>query len=226
MVEISPDVAEAITASAPVKPKKKMSIWTKVFAIVVIVSMTGWVFAAYLQGNDNTTDNTNKDANLFEISGYSFYALQDKTFGTVIKGNGANIPIVFRLDPRNASNISIDNTSATQILTSEKVYVVVNPNQTDLAKIAVAAAEISRIPPLYNISVIGAYTQDSNPPNPDVPIRTCDDASSTTSVIYLGIGNETKIENIDGCVNVIGKNADELILAADKLGMNLVGIRL
>jgi hypothetical protein len=220
MVEITPEVAEAITASAPVKPKKKMSIWAKVFAVVVIVSMTGWVFAAYIENPDKG----NKNPNLFEISGYSFYDLQDGTFGTVVKGEGGNIPVVFRLDPRNASNISIDSTSAGQILNSQKVYVVVDPLQSDLAKIAIASFEISRIPPLYNIGVTGAYTRDSNPPNANIPIRTCKDASNTTSVIYLNIGNKTGIETIDGCVYVTGQNADELILAADKLGYNLVGI--
>jgi hypothetical protein len=223
MVNISPDVAEAITASAPVKPKKKISIWAKVFALVVIVSMTGWVFAAYFENPDS--QNTKKNPGLIEISGYSFYDLQDGTYGTFI-GSGVNqIPIAFRLDPRNATNIPIDNLSASQLLNAKKVYVTVNPNnQTQIAKIAVAAAEVSRILPLYNIAVVGAYTEDSVPSNPDVPLRTCADAFGTTRVVYLNIGSETSIKTVDKCVYVTGINADELILAADKLGYHLVGI--
>ncbi len=224
MVDISPEAAEAIAASAPIqKPKKKMSIWAKVFAIVVIISMTGWVFAAYIENPDN--EDKKKDTSIIEISGYTVYDLQDGTYGTFINAGGKDkIPIAFRLDPRNASNISIDNSSVTQLLAAKKVYVVVSPNNIELAKIAVAAAEISRVLPLYNITTIGAYTEDSNPSNPNVPIRTCADVTSTTKIVYLGIGNKTGIETIDGCVHVTGTNADELILAADKLGYNLVGI--
>lgn len=227
MVDITPEAAEAIAASAQLQQpkKKKMSIWAKIFALVVIVSMTGWVFAAYFENPDNQDKKKNPD--LIEISGYSFYDLKDGTFGTYIgAGSSKQIPVAFRLDPRNASNISIDNKSATQLLTSKKVYVAVSPNNTELAKIAVAAAEISRILPLYNITTVGAYTEDSNPPNPNVPIRTCKDVSDTVGIVYLSIGNKTGIETIDGCVYVTGTNADELILAADKLGYNLVGIRI
>jgi hypothetical protein len=224
---INPDAIEA--AAVMQKPKKKVSIWTKVFAIVVMITMVGWVLAAYMDKGDNNgnSDNSGKDANLLNISGYSIYALPDDTFGTFIKGeNGKDIPIAFRLDPRNASNISIDNTSVEQILNSQKIYVIVDPDETELGKIAVAAAEISRIPPLYNIAVVGAYSKDSNPPNPSVPIRTCSDVSSTTSIIYLNVGNTTGIENIKGCIHITGKTADDLILAADKLGYNLVGIKI
>lgn len=221
--EISPDVVEAIAASAPQKPKKKMSIWAKIFAIVVIVSMTGWVFAAYIENPDN--QDKKKSPYEFEVSGYTFYDLQDGTFGTYIGEGKDETPIAFRLDPRNASNISLESEAVTKLLSAKKAYVTVNPNnQTELAKIAVAAAEISRILPLYNVSTVGSYTEDSNPSNPNVPIRTCNDVSATTAVVYLQIGNETGIKNVNGCVYVTGANADELILAADKLGYNLVGI--
>lgn len=225
---INPEAIEA--AAVMQKPKKKVSIWTKVFAIIVMVSMTGWVFAAYMdRGDNNNSTNNSKNTNLINISGYSIYALSDNTFGAFIKDNsGKQIPIAFRLDPRNASNISMDNTSIAQILNSKKIYIVVDPDETELAKIAVAAVEISRILPVYGLTATGAYSKDSNPPNPNVPIRTCNDVSNetSTSVIYLNVGNSTGIENNNGCILITGKNADDLILAADKLGYNLVGIRI
>jgi hypothetical protein len=225
---INPDAIDA--AAVLQKPKKKVSIWTKVFAIVVMITMVGWVLAAYMdKGTNNSNSNNNGNTSLVNISGYSIYALSDGTFGTFIKDNsGKQIPVAFRLDPRNASNISIDNTSVKQILDSKKIYIVVDPDETELGKIAVAAAEISRIPPLYGITVVGAYSKDSNPPNPNVPIRTCSDASNatSTSIIYLNVGNSTGIENTNGCIHIDGKTADDLILAADKLGYNLVGIRI
>jgi len=221
---INPDATEA---AAAVQKPKKVSIWYKVFAIVVIVSMAGWVLAAWDKGDNSSNNNSNNGATLLDVSGYSIYALSDGTFGAFVKGtSGKDIPIAFRLDPRNASSIPIDNTSVERLLNSQKVYVIVDPDETELGKIAVAAAEVSRIPPLYNIDVVGAYAKDANPPNLNVPIRTCDDVTGTTSVIYLNVGDVTGIENIKGCIHVTGKNADDLILAADKLGYNLIGIRI
>jgi hypothetical protein len=206
------------------KPKKKIPFWSKIFAIIVAFSMVGWVLATYLDKEDH---NNMGNVTLLNVTGYSIYALPDGTFGTFIKGqNGKEIPIAFRLDPRNASAIPLDDSAVNQILTSKKIYVVVDPDEKELAKLSVAAFEISRIPPLYGVEVVGAYSKDSNPPNPNVPIRTCNDVTETNGVIYLQVGNVTEIKVVNGCVHIVGANADELILAADKLGYNLVGIKI
>lgn len=90
---------------------------------------------------------------------------------------------------------------------------------------AVAGAEISRITGLYGITTVSAYTKDSEPVNPNIPIRTCADVKEGTGVIILEPNATTGINLKDGCVLVSGATADDLILAADKLGMNLLGIK-
>ncbi len=208
---------------APMKPKKEKSktgFWIKVFTFIIIATMSFSVLAMWQFG-----DKEEEQENTIQISGYTFYDLGDGTFGTYATLGGQKVPIQFRLDPRNATSIPIEEQAVKQIFTAQKIYITFNPNQKELSKIAVAAVEISRIIGLYGIPVVAAYTEDSNPINPDIPIRTCDDVSETTTIIYLGIG-ETKINTFEGCVLVTGENTDDLILAADKLGMHLLGIKI
>jgi hypothetical protein len=199
------------------------------FAIFLVSGFAG----AYILGNpnpdnNNNNQNNNKYGTPIEISGYAFYQLADGTFVTEYETGGGKIPIQFRLDPRAASNMTLDDTSVSAILNSNKIYMTSSPNQPDLGKFAVASAEISRILSLYGLETIAAFTEDSDPPSPSVPLRTCDDASlsTKTAVIYLALGNTTGIANYGNCITVTGKTADDLILAADKLGYNLIGIKL
>ena len=207
---------------AQVKAKRK-DFFKKLVSVLILIFMVGWVFAAYY----GITSGSNKDnENLISVGGYNFYLQSDGTFATYLSKGGQ--PIIFRLDPRNASAISLDPSAVQQILTAKKIYLTSDPNVEDAARMFVVVYEIARVTNLYNIETVTAYLKDSDPPSPNVPIRTCDDVSSTTTVLELGINNmaDTGIQNDKGCIKITGKNADELISAADKLGMNLIGIKL
>jgi len=114
------------------------------------------------------------------------------------------------------------------ILNANKIYITTNPNQPELGKLAVASAEVSRITGLYNIETIPTFTEDSDPPNSAVPLKTCDNANPAAQavVIYVHLDNSTGVRNENGCIHVTGDTSDSMILAADKLGYNLIGIKL
>ncbi len=226
MEEAQPSIPDS--ENPIVKPKKKASFWTKAFSALIILLMASWAIAMYEGKSSDTTNNglNNSTKPDFEISGFAFFILQDGSFATYVDVSGSKVPVAFRLDPRNASNISIDDSSVPELLGANKVYITLNPNQNDLGKFGVAAAEVSRITSLYNIETVASFTEDAKPSNPNVPIRTCADADNTTKIIYLNVGNETVVKDVNGCVYVTGKDADDMILAADKLGYNLLGIKL
>ncbi len=210
--------------------QKKKFNWGKPAAIIIVLTMVAWVVAIaigdrYGLGITDSKEEK-KPKNLIQVGGYDFYVLEDYTFGTFLNAGDKKIPIAFRLDPRQAGNISIDSSVVQKLLSSAKVYITFNPNQKSLGKFAVASAEISRITSIYQIPTIGAYTEDSIPISADVPLKTCADAIEKTAVVTLEISDSTEISSEGSCINVRGKTADDLILAADKLGMNLVGIRL
>ena len=207
----------------PIKPKKKkFSFWKKVVVMAPIL-FVAVLMATMVLGSYNPLEKEQQEG-IFEISGYTFFELQDDTFGTYVVANDNKIPVAFRLDPRNASQYYVDEGVVDKILNSAKVYIAFDPNQEDLAKLAVASAEISRITGLYGIQTIGAYTEDSDPINENIPLRTCADVSDTVTVINMQLSDSAGIALDDACVYVSAENIDDLILVADRLGMELLGI--
>ena len=213
----------------PIGQQKKKFNWGKPAAIIIVLAMVSWAVAIAVgdrYGIDGGSKEEKKPSNLIQIGSYDFYILEDYTFGTFLTAGDKKIPIAFRLDPRQAGNISLDYAAIQRILGAQKIYITFNPNQKNLGKFAVASAEISRITSIYRIPTIGAYIEDANPIDEKVPIKTCADTADKTIIMTLSIGKENSVTSDGNCINVSGKTVDDLILAADKLGMNLVGIRL
>lgn len=165
--------------------------------------------------------------NSFLVGDYTFYEVEDGTFGAFLPTTTGELwPIKFRLDPREAEGIEVSNESTEKIYTSDKVYVTYNPNVDEVSKVAIAAIEISRVIPLITgLAITEAFTEDANPINPDIPLKTCDDATETTAVIQLEISDVNEVIREGECVIVKGTNPDDLILSADKFGMHLVGLK-
>jgi len=197
---------------------KKLMVFFTIF--VLFGSVLGiWVF--------NTPNKQELAPDGFQVSGYTFYEVQDGTFGAFLPTTtGEQWPIKFRLDPRKAGNITIDQLSTEKIYNSNKIYISYNPNQEGISKVVIAAIEIARVVPLViGLPITEAYTEDSEPINPNVPLKTCTDASETTAVIVLEVSDSNEVVREGECVIVRGETPDNLILSADKFGMHLVGLK-
>jgi len=193
--------------------------------------MTALAFSTAINYIGNEEPDDNKIIVQGDSKDYTFYELEDGTFGIFVYNGATQIPIEFRLDPRNASQIDMEKEIVDQILGSEKVYITFNPNQENLGDVAVAAAEVSRITgKVYNIPTTGAFTEDSDPIDPTVPIKTCEDVIDNEEITVIEIkvmeGAPSKITKNNNCIKIISGESEDLILVADKLGMNLVGINL
>ncbi|MBI4095270.1 MAG: hypothetical protein HY438_00250 [DPANN group archaeon] len=211
----------------PLELRKKPSVWPKIFVICLVFFMVAWVVAGF--STDIFGGEAKLPKNAFEVSGYTFYALDDGTFGTYTAIGQQKVPIAFRLDPRKAGDIPFFESVLNTILNSQKIYISFDPNNPqERGKLAVAAAEISRITSLYQIETTAAFTRDTDPVEPRIPIRGCGDAKIGVSIIELRFSSKTSIsvDPLDNrCILIEAPTGDELILAADKLGMNLIGIR-
>lgn len=210
----------------PIAPKKKKNLSSRIFVVLVIIFMASWALAEW-----NPLEKKEEPENLITVGSYDFYQLEDDTFGTYLKiTEDKKIPIAFRLDPRNASAIAIDDGIPKKILSSNKIYIAFDPNAQKLQWYGLAAVEISRITgQVYNIETVGAYTKDSNPINPDIPLKTCDDATKNNLVIVLrtaATGESNEVDMVGDCIIVIGQTPEDIVLSADKLGMHLVGIKI
>src|SRR3989338_8576914 len=188
----------------PIGQQKKKFNWGKPAAIIIVLAMVSWAVAIAVgdrYGIDGGSKEEKKPSNLIQIGSYDFYILEDYTFGTFLTAGDKKIPIAFRLDPRQAGNISLDYAAIQRILGAQKIYITFNPNQKNLGKFAVASAEISRITSIYNIPTIGAYTEDSDPIDPNIPLRTCSaDAAEASTIIMLDI-SENKTTGVTSASN-------------------------
>ena len=112
---------------------------------------------------------------------------------------------------------------------SSKIYITFDPNDENLGEFATAGVEISRLTGgLYNIPTIGAYTQDSDPINPNIPLKTCDeDATDSVTIITIDKvsgGDQDGAFLQKDCIFIKAENTEDLRLIADRIGMNLIGI--
>jgi hypothetical protein len=226
------DDIEPIKVQAPIQPlkpkDKSKTFWKKAIVAFIVIVMAASSVGFMLDTTSNNTNNKEQlPENAIQVGNYTFYDLGNNAFGTyVVLGNNPKQLVQFRLDPREAGNISLDEKALMDIVSAKKIYITSDPLGKDLGNVAVAAYQISRIIGLSSIPTVGAYTRDSEPPNPDVPLKTCNDATNTTTVIILEAGDFTGVSEKDYCVHISGTNNTEMIKAADKLGMNLLGIRL
>jgi len=159
----------------------------------------------------------------------AFYEQSDGFFGVYLQRSDGQVqPISFRLDPRTMDDIIIEPDLNQKIRNATKVYTAYNPNlDTSYAKMAVAIGEVTRLLPLITVNRAvskNAFTEDANPIDPNVPIKTCKDATIEYPIISFELGNQNRVNSEGFCINVIGKNADDLILSADRLGYSFVGI--
>lgn len=214
-------------------PPKKIKISSKGMMVALTVFlMFSSVLTVWLFNPDSSIDyddphsTTDLAAGGFQVSGFSFYDVGDGTFGSYLPTSTGQLwPIRFRLDPREAEHIGVDSAAVAKIKSSNKIYLSYNPNEEEIPKVSIAAIEISRVIPLITgLSITEAYTEDSDPISPDIPLKTCEDATESAAVIQLEVADTNEFVREGDCVIVRGTDADNLILSADKFGMHLVGL--
>ncbi len=73
----------------------------------------------------------------------------------------------------------------------------------------------------YGLNVENAYTAFVNN---GTEIITCDNVDDNTAVIYVKIGEETKVYSEDDCIIVQGRGQDGIIRAGEKFAYYLIGL--
>ncbi|MFH0797824.1 MAG: hypothetical protein V1906_00265 [Candidatus Woesearchaeota archaeon] len=138
-------------------------------------------------------------------------------------GSGQPYYMDVRYDPASMEDIPIDRTIFNKIKDDKVMHITIDPTANLTGKTTIAALEIDKfIDNKYflNIQVNSSVTK----PYADYPIKTCGDATPDNSVIWLKTGDETKITTEGNCIIVQGKDEDDIIRAADRLVLYLVGI--
>lgn len=138
---------------------------------------------------------------------------------------GTEQPYILNLrnDPVSLEDIPASGNLGTRVLGSKGVFITIDPYTNLTATTAIAALEIDGVIDnelLYNKTVASAMTSEYQ----DYPVITCDMANNDYIVIYLMLGDQTAVYSDGYCIVVEGTDEDELVRAADRLVLHLLGI--
>ena len=139
--------------------------------------------------------------------------------------NNAKEPVFLRIreDPREIDNISIGKEVKNDILSKKQIYITIDPEENLTGVTTLAALELDKVidnPFLFNIPLNSAFTKE----NKNYPIHTCDDVNETIGIIWLRLGKETRVYSDKGCVLVEAEREENLVKAANKLDLVLLGM--
>ncbi|HLD16073.1 MAG TPA: hypothetical protein VJB94_05905 [Candidatus Nanoarchaeia archaeon] len=139
--------------------------------------------------------------------------------------NNAKDPVYLRIreDPREIDNISIGSNVKNDILSKKQIYTVIDPEENLTGVTTLAALELDKVidnPFLFNIPLNSAFVKDFK----NYPVKNCQDVDETIGIIWLRLGEETKVYSENGCVFVEADKEENLVKAANKLDLVLLGM--
>jgi hypothetical protein len=217
--------------------------YDRIFGLLVVFIMLGSLMgiAANNMGSDEEEETIPNSAVIagrepIDVNGFYFYEdpYQESFEALIVNELGDGTMVPFRTDPRNISHIKIEEVAVDKIVNSEKIYLVFNPNTEDFDdtknNIQLALAEVSRLIVLVNVNGIypsSALTADIPNETYDdkVPIKSCNDSTSTTAVLLFTINGKDEVKMQGDCTIVSGKTSESLIATADKFSMHLLGLK-
>jgi hypothetical protein len=230
--EVTEEVKEQIMQEQETKEEPKSIKKDKILIIGILIVL--FVFGIILVGikliGNGGEQQVTTETKVF--NGYVFEKYGDIWSTRITKkdlatGKLSDFDIMFHYTPdevsdidtlRNAKNESI---APYLFLNSKLVYVTTEPDYP--ASAILAGVEIAKIiAQIYGKDVKGALAKNST--NTVTPIATCDNITTTQTVIYLKLGNSTGIYNNKGCVVVQGRNTEELLKASERLAFEMLKI--
>lgn len=138
-------------------------------------------------------------------------------------GNHQPYYINLRYDPLSLEDINIDRKIFHTLRDDNNVYITIDPDANLTSKATIAALEIDKfIDNKYfmNIAVNSSMTK----PYHNFAVRTCENATKESSVIWLKKSDKNQISLDNNCIIIEGKTEDDLIRGADRLSLYLIGI--
>lgn len=124
-----------------------------------------------------------------------------------------------RHEPEEMIGLKLNPNVKQSIITKKEAYVTINPNAGLTGRTVIATLEIDKFLDnayLFQIPTKSAFTELYED-DPEHVIKTCEDADSDTAIIWLKLGEETAIKDLNGCVVLEGQTEDDLIKLADGL---------
>lgn len=200
------------------KPKSKWG--AKLMVLFIIFVFVASLFAIYEMGaNDEETNS----GTVISTGKYNF-TIENNYYATLAMVDGKDYKVGFVSNPSELSNFSIESGVADKLLASKKVYVIYDPNKLNRDDVQIPYLELDNV--LTNVlgkTTVLAYSKDANPVDPEVPLKTCADASDENGVVEITFG-DPGVTLKDNCMVLSGKDSIELRKLGSKLAMWVVGV--
>ncbi|MBS3162316.1 hypothetical protein J4467_00140 [Candidatus Woesearchaeota archaeon] len=132
--------------------------------------------------------------------------------------------IALRNDPVSLEDIQVEGVLNTRIYNDEQIWLTINPNANLSSKTTVAVLEVDKIidnDNLYGIPANAAMTMENDY---NYPVKSCYDGTDKSTVIFFTLGSETKVYTDEYCIIIVGTTEDEIIRAADRFVLTLLGV--
>jgi len=131
--------------------------------------------------------------------------------------------IYTRSSPQDVEKLDYEYNISSKVLGKNEVYVTIDPFANLTGETTLAALEIDKFIDnryLFNKPVNSAFTL----PYQNYTVKTCDDATNETAVIYLTLGTETKAYSQGECVVLQGLTQTDIVRLADGLMFKMLRI--
>jgi len=107
------------------------------------------------------------------------------------------------------------------ILPLRKIYITTDPDYP--ASVVLSGVEVAKVlGQIYGINTSSATIRPDN--RSQSAIVTCANNTATTGIVYLKLGNSTRVYNEQNCVIVEGTDPVEMLKASEKLTYELLAI--
>lgn len=137
-------------------------------------------------------------------------------------GKPRYLPVSFRYSPEEMKSFRLSSELFNKVVLSNKIYLTFNPNidetepvsnQSVLANMQIVLFELTKGIEIRNKNAIAAYTEDTEPVDERVPVKTCKDASEDALVIYVQSLSEVQAEPKTNQTYLQGENC--IVISGD-----------
>lgn len=195
-----------------------------VIGIVLLILVAFWVKVIYnLNSLDYEGKNGDYDITKSRVGNVIFYHI------SVFVDEHEYI-YSFRNHPKDLEDVPLENNLQAYLNRPNKtdvVYFTVDYGLSEMTRAGSVLAGISFSQILdgdfaiYNIPVRSGYTSYVRD---EVPVVDCGNVSSSVAVIYMKLGNESKIYSENECIIIQGRGEEGIIRAGEKFAYYLLGV--
>lgn len=214
--------------------KGKGSVRNLVIAVVVVVvvfALTIGLMFIKSRRDFETTDMGNSfkiiEEDKYFFNGFSFIKMSDNLWYTQVTKDNKLFTLPMRYGPLEIEEIPVEEGVTEKIVNSSYVYLTVAPDVS--SQYVMAMVEIGKVLgtkyQIYNMDVKSAFTfSPENAIGAQQPIVTCDNATSSTRVVWFKKASPT-IAYVEGDCVILQSDEDMgIVMLTDRIVYDLVNI--